>query len=117
MDNFDLKATYARIGEFINSHQSETYGQIAGTLGLSRSQVARIARLQGIKRCTGKRASALEAAIAVIEATRPKPGRAPAGDVATPPKVESICAAPDAPTVEAALSVTTDTPSVETAVM
>ena len=82
MDNFDLKATYTRIGEYIKSHQSETYAQIGATLALSRSQVARIARLHGIKRSPGKRAS-LEAAIAVIEATSQKPDCAPTGGYST----------------------------------
>ncbi len=97
----DLKATYARIGEYIESHQSETYGQIGTTLGLSRSQVTRIAKLQGIKRRPGKRSSALEAAIAAIEADGPKPECAPAGEAATPPMEEAVSAAPDAAPAEA----------------
>ena len=100
----DLNETYARIGEYIESHESETYGQIAATLGLSRSQVTRIAKLQGIKRRPGKRSSALEAAVAAIEAASPKPDCAPAGEAAAPP-------------MEATLSSTPDTPSVETAVV
>ena len=74
---------YARIGEFIESHQSESYSEIGRQLGLSRSQVARLARLQGIKRRPGKRAS-LEAALAAIEAASPKPDCAPAGEAAAP---------------------------------
>lgn len=109
----DLNETYARIGEYIESHQSETYGQIAGTLGLSRSQVARIARLQGIKRQPGKRAS-LEAAVAAIEAVSQKPDCASAGDAATPPTEETISTAPDAPPVDDTLSTTLGTPSAET---
>jgi hypothetical protein len=96
----DLRATYARIGEYIESHQSETYAQIGSTLGLSRSQVARIAKLQGIKRRPGKRSSALETAIAVIKAASPKPDCAPAGEAATPPMEENVPVAPDAPPAE-----------------
>ena len=92
----DLKATYARIGEYIESHQSETYGQIGSTLGLSRSQVTRIARVQGIKRQSGKRSSALEAALAAIEAARPKPDCASTGAAALPP-AENVPPAPDSP--------------------
>ena len=50
----DLSETYARIGDYIKSHPSETYAQIGTTLGLGRSQVTRIARLQGITRRPGK---------------------------------------------------------------
>jgi hypothetical protein len=93
----DMNETYAKIGEYIRSHESETYGQIAASLGLGRSAVARIAKLQGIKRRPGKRPSALDAAVAVIEAASPKPECAPAGEAATPPMEETIPAAPDAP--------------------
>jgi hypothetical protein len=113
----DLNETYARIGDYIKSHPSETYGQIGTTLGLGRGAIARIARLQGIKRRPGKRPSALAAAVAAIEAASPKPDCAPAGEVATPPMEEPIYVAPDAPPVEDALSVTPDTPSAETAVV
>ena len=99
----DLKATYARIGEYIESHPSETYGQIGTTLGLSRSQVSRIARLQGVKRGPGKRAS-LEAVVAAIQAASQTPDCASAGEAATPP-------------TEATLSNTPGTASVETAVV
>jgi hypothetical protein len=92
----DLKATYARIGEYIKSHLSETYAQIGTTLGLSRSQVTRIARLQGIKRQSGKWHAALDAALAVIEAASPRPDCALAGE-AVPPAEATISAAPDAP--------------------
>jgi hypothetical protein len=92
---------HARIGEYITSHPSETYAQIGTTLGLGRSQVARIARLQGVTRRPGKRAS-LEAALAAIEA-------------ATPPTEGTICAAPDASPVEDILSTAPGTPSAETA--
>lgn len=91
----DLKATYARIGEYIESHQSNSYSEIGRQLGLSRSQVARIARLRGIKRGPGKRAS-LEAAIAVIEAVSPKPDCGSVGEAAPPPE-ETISTAPDSP--------------------
>ena len=53
-----------------SSPANENNRQIGATLGLSRSQVARIARLQGIKRRPGKRPSALDAAVAAIEAAR-----------------------------------------------
>jgi hypothetical protein len=92
----DLNETYARIGDYIKSHPSETYAQIGSTLGLGRSQVTRIARLQGIRRRPGKWPSALEAAIAAIEAASPKPDCAPAGEAA-PPSEETISTAPDAP--------------------
>jgi hypothetical protein len=110
----DLKATYARIGQYIQSRPGQTYEQIAATLALSRGTVARIARLQGITRRAGKRAAALEAAVAAIEAASPKPDCA-LPDMAAPPADEHIDAAPDAPPVEDALSVTADTPSPETA--
>ncbi len=86
----DLNETYRRIGEYIESHPSETYAQIGATLGLGRSQVARIARLQGIKRRPGKWPSALEAAVAAIEAASQEPDCALAGEAATPPKEETI---------------------------
>jgi hypothetical protein len=98
----DVNETYARIGEYIESHQSETYGQIAASLGLSRSQVTRIAKLQGIKRRPGRRSSALDAAVAALEAASPKPDCAPAGEAA-PPSEETVPAAPDAPPAEAAV--------------
>jgi hypothetical protein len=95
----DLNETYARIGEYIESHPSETYGQIGTALGLSRSQVTRIARLQGIKRGPGKRAS-LEAAVAAIEAVSLKPDCASAGEAATPPTEATLSNAPDTPPAE-----------------
>jgi hypothetical protein len=48
-----LHDIYARIGNYIKSHDSETYGQIAASLGLSRSQVSRVARRLGIRRGGG----------------------------------------------------------------
>jgi hypothetical protein len=93
----DVNETYARIGEYIKSRPSETYGQIGSTLGLSRSKVAGIARLQGIKRRPGKRPSAMEAAIAAIEAVIPKPACASAGGAAAPfqePNEAETAAAP-----------------------
>jgi hypothetical protein len=98
----DLNETYARIGEYIKSRPSETYGQIGSTLGLGRSQIARIARLQGIKRRPGRRPSALEAAVAAMGTVSPKPDCAPAGEAA-PPSEETVPAAPDAPPAEAAV--------------
>jgi len=100
----DMGKTYARIGEYIESRPSETYSQIASTLGLSRSQVTRIARLQGIKRGPGKRSAALEAAVAAIEA-------------ATPPREETVSAAPATPPMEATLSSTPAKPPAEIAVV
>ena len=88
----DSKATHARIGEYIESHPSETYSQIGTALGLSRSQVTRIARRQGTRRLRGKWPCTLDAAIAVIEAASPKP----AGETAPPP-VEARPVALDAP--------------------
>ena len=99
----DLNETYARIGEYITSHQSETYAQIGSTLGLSRSQVTRIAKLQGIKRRPGKRSSALEAAVAAIEAASLQPDCAPAGEAATPPMEATLSSTPDTPSGEIAV--------------
>jgi|SRR5208283_5212345 len=89
----DLNETYTRIGDYIKSHPSETYAEIGTTLGLGRSQVARIARLQGIKRRPGKWPSALEAALAAIEAASPNPDCAPAGEAAPPAAVQAAAAA------------------------
>lgn len=99
----DLNETYARIGDYIKSHPSETYGQIGSTLGLSRGAVARIARLQGIRRRPGKWPSALDAAVAAIEATSPKPDCAPAGEAATPPMEATLLSTPDTPSAEIAV--------------
>ena len=33
----DINETYARIGDYISSHQSQTYGEIGTTLGLNRA--------------------------------------------------------------------------------
>jgi hypothetical protein len=100
----DLNETYARIGEYIKSHPSETYAKIGGTLGLDRSQVVRIARLQGIRRRPGKRSSALDAAIAAIEAASPKPDCAPAGEAATPPMEATLSSTPDMPSAGIAVA-------------
>lgn len=107
----NINDTYARIGNYINAHSSQTYGEIGSTLGLSRHQVSRIARLRGIKRRPGNRAS-LEAAIAAIEAVSPKPGSVSTGGVAPAPE-ETVSTAPDAPSVEAAQATTPDTPPTE----
>jgi len=96
----DLNETYARIGEYIESRPSETYSQIASTLGLSRSQVSRIAKLQGMKRGPGKRSSALEAAVAAIEAVSQKPDCVSAGEAATPPTEAPLLSAPATPPAE-----------------
>jgi|GEM_PF-1237354 hypothetical protein len=113
----DINETYVRIGEYISSHQSQTYGEIGTTLGLSRATVARIARLRGIKRRPGKRLAALEAAVAAIEAADPQAGSVPTGEAAAPPTEEPICAAPGAPPMEATLLSTPDTPPGEIAVV
>jgi hypothetical protein len=107
---------YARIGQFIESHQSDTYSEIGRHLALSRSQVARIARLRGIKRGPGKRSAALRAAVAIIDAATAQPGCASEGEVATLPTEEPISAAPDAPPAGEVLSATPDTPLAEIAV-
>jgi hypothetical protein len=60
--------SYARIAQFVESHPDLTYAEIGKALGLTRSQVSRIARLQGVKRGPGKRSAALTAAVAAIEA-------------------------------------------------
>jgi hypothetical protein len=75
---------YGRIGEYIGSHDSESYGQIAASLGLSRSQVSRIARRLGIRRGPGKRSTALIAAVAAIGAFGQKAQCAVAAQVAIP---------------------------------
>jgi hypothetical protein len=116
-NKMNLNATYGRIGEYIMSHESETYSQIASTLGLSRSQVSRIARLQGLKRGPGKRAAALEAALKAIEAASHNPHCASAGEVAPAPVEEPISIEPDAPLAAEALSTTPDIPSAEAAVL
>ena len=103
---------YARIGEYIESHQSDSYSDIGRKLGLSRHQVARIARLRGIKRRPGNRVS-LEAAIAAIEATSRKPDCASAGEVANPLAEEYISTARDAPSAEDAQAPTPDTTPAE----
>jgi hypothetical protein len=80
----DLNETYARLGEYIKSRPAETYGQIASALGLSRATIARIARLQGIKRRPGRRSSALEAAVAAMDTTSPQPDSGSACGTAAP---------------------------------
>jgi hypothetical protein len=106
---------YALIGEFIESHQAHTYSEIGRQLGLSRNQVARIARRRGIKRRPGNRA-ALQAAVAAIEAASPKLGCGSAGEAPIPPMEETISTAPDAPPVEETLAPTPETPPAEIAV-
>ena len=63
---------YARIAEHIEAHPLDTYSEIGRQLGLSRHQVARIAKRHGIQRRPDQRA-ALEAALAAIEAGSPIP--------------------------------------------
>lgn len=108
---------YERIGKFIESHPSETYSELASRIGLTRSIVARIARLRGIKRRPGKRSAALEAAVSAIEAASRMPDCASTGEPANPLMEEHISTAPDAPSVEDALSITPDTPPAEIAVV
>jgi hypothetical protein len=81
---------YARIGEYIEAHQSNSYSDIGRQLGLSRHQVARIARLRGIRRRPGNRA-ALEAAVAAIEAASQAPDCASAGGPAPAPERGEAC--------------------------
>ena len=113
----NLNDMYARIGEYIQSHEYQTYGQIAASLGLSRSQVSRIARRLGLKRGPGKRAAALIAAVAAIEAASQSPHCASAGEVAPALMEEPISIEPDAPSAAEALSTTPDIPSAEAAVL
>jgi hypothetical protein len=113
----NLNDMYGRIGEYLKSHDSETYSQIAASLGLSRSQVSRIARRLGMRRGPGKRSAALEAAVAVIDAAAPQSGFVLTGEAAAPPMEEPISAAPHAPLAGETPSVTADAPLVETAVL
>jgi hypothetical protein len=106
---------YARIGEFIESHESETYSELAARLGLTRAMVSRIARLRGIKRRPGKRSAALRAAVALIDATMAQLGSV-SGEPANPLAEEQISTAPDAPSVEVALAPTPEAPPTEIAV-
>ena len=105
---------YVRIGGFIGSHHNDSYSDIGRQLGLSRHQVARIARLRGIKRRPGNRAD-LEAAVAAIEAASREAGSVSTGG-AVPAPEETASAAPDAPSVEEALAPATETPPAEIAV-
>ena len=100
---------YVRIGEFIESHQSDRYSDIGKQLGLSRHQVARIARLRGIKRGPGKRSAALQAAVALIDAAMARPGSVSANEPNQPVQ-EPIFVAPEAPPVEEALPTTPEAP-------
>jgi hypothetical protein len=94
-----VNETYARIGEYITSHESETYSQIAGTLGLSRATVARIARLQGIRRRAGRRSAALLAAVAAIDAASVQQVCKPTSETAPLMSMDAAPAVPDpAPT-------------------
>jgi len=113
----NLNDIYGRIGEYIKAHDSETYSQIAASLGLSRSQVSRIARRLGLKRGPGKRAAALIAAVAAIEVASHNPHCASAGEAAAPLAEEPIPIEPDGPSAAEALSTTPDTPSAEAAVL
>jgi hypothetical protein len=108
---------YGRIGDYIRSHNSETYSQIAASLGLSRSQVSRVARRLGIRRGVGRSTAALEAAVAVIDAAMFQPGAAPTGEAAPAPMEEPISIEPDAPLAAEALSTTPDIASAEAAVL
>jgi hypothetical protein len=106
---------YVLIGEFIESHQSDTYSEIGRKLGLSRHQVARIARLRGIKQGPDKRSAALQAAVAMIDAASQKPDCASTGEAANVAE-EYISTAPDALSAAEALATTPETPSAEIAV-
>jgi len=85
---------YARIGGYIHSHPSNTYTQIAATLGLTRGMVAGIARRLGIKRGPGKRAAALEAAVAIIDAASQKP-ESELAEQTVPSADQAVPATPD----------------------
>jgi hypothetical protein len=81
---------YVRIAQFVESHPDLTYAELGKALGLTCSQVSRIARLQGVKRGPGKRSASLIAAVAAIEAFGQKPEcelaepTVPSADQATP---------------------------------
>ena len=105
-----------QIGDYILSHESETYSELAARLGLTRAMVSRIARLRGIKRRPGKRSAALQAAVAIIEAATAQPVSVSAGDVVTPPAEKPIPDTLDAPPVDEALLATAVTPLAEIAV-
>jgi hypothetical protein len=90
----NLNDMYARIGDYVRSHEYETYGQIAASLGLSRSQVSRIARRVGIRRGPGNRAAALEAAVAVIDAASQK-RESELTEQTVPSADQAVPAAPD----------------------
>ena len=62
--------------------------------------MSRIAKLQGMKRGPGKRSSALEAAVAAIEAVSQKPDCVSAGEAATPPTEATLLSAPATPPAE-----------------
>lgn len=109
--------SYARIAQFVESHPDLTYAEIGKALGLTRSQVSRIARLQGVKRGPGKRAAALEAAVKAIEAASDNPHCASAGEVAPAPVEEPISIEPDAPLAAEAPSTTPDIASAEAAAL
>ena len=81
----DPNETYERIGEYIESHPVESYGQIGSALHLSRAAIARIARLHGMRRRSGRKPSAVVAA-AALETASPLPGSAPAGEAAAQPQ-------------------------------
>lgn len=74
-----------RIGEYIESHPVESYGQIGSALHLSRAAIARIARLHGIRRRPGRKPSALVAVTAAALETA-RSGSAPAGEAAAQPQ-------------------------------
>jgi len=73
---------YVRIADFVQSHPDLTYAELGKALGLTRSQLSRISRLQGVKRGPGKRSAALVAAVAAIEAFGQKAECAVAGQEA-----------------------------------
>ncbi|MGO9270472.1 MAG: hypothetical protein ACLQOO_09505 [Terriglobia bacterium] len=77
----DANEAYERIGEYIESHPSESYGQVGSALHLSRAAIARIAKLHGIRRRPGRKPSALVAAPAAALETA-SPGSALAGEAA-----------------------------------
>jgi len=112
----NLNDSYARLGEYIAAHESDTYGEIAASLGLTRATVARIARQQGIRRRPGRRSAALQAAAAMIGAATARAGSVPTGEAAAPPTEELVSVAPDALPAAETPSAAPGTPPAEGAV-
>ena len=106
---------YARVGDYIRSHEFDSYGQIAARLGLSRNQVVRIAKKLGIRRVVGRSVAALEAAVNTIEALDYNSHCASTLDAATLPAEEPIHIERDAQLADEAQSITPATLSAKAA--